>query len=297
MTHIPVLLNETIDNLCINPNGTYVDATYGAGGHTRLILSKINKGRVIAFDQDNHILKINTNADKRLEIINQNFIYLQNNLSLLDIDKVDGIIADLGLSSFQISSTRGFSYKHDSDLDMRMNPDSDVSAYDVINNYEFEDLKQIFRDFGEIKNHSSLSRQIIKSRDKKKIKTVYDFLESIDFVLPKNKKNKYLSQVFQAIRIEVNSEIENLKSFLIQSCSFLKKGARLIIISYHSLEDRIVKNFFKYGNFKGLENKDIYGNNLSELKAIHKKPIVPDAKEIFENKRSRSAKMRIAIKL
>ena len=131
MTHIPVLLNETIDNLCINPNGTYVDATYGAGGHTRLILSKINKGRVIAFDQDNHILKTNTNADKRLEIINQNFIYLQNNLSLLDIDKVDGIIADLGLSSFQISSKRGFSYKHDSDLDMRMNPDSDVSAQDM----------------------------------------------------------------------------------------------------------------------------------------------------------------------
>tara|TARA_B100001750_G_scaffold5265_1_gene4237 strand:+ start:1229 stop:2122 length:894 start_codon:yes stop_codon:yes gene_type:complete len=297
LTHIPVLLNEIIENLCIDPDGIYVDATYGAGGHTKAILKRINQGQIIAFDQDNNILNLSALKDERLKIINQNFIYLKNNLSVLGLQQVDGIIADLGLSSFQINSKRGFSYNHDSVFDMRMNPNAKLTASEIVNYYDFEQLRNMFRNLGEIKNHASLSREIIAKRENKNIKTVFEFLASINNCIPSNKKNKYLSKVFQAIRIEVNSELENLKSFLKQSCEFLKQGSRLLIISYHSLEDRLVKNFIKHGNFRGIEKKDIYGNNLSELKLIYKKPIVPSSNELKKNIRSRSAKLRVAVKL
>ena len=223
----------------------------------------IQKGKVIAFDQDNKILKLNPIEDSRLILVNQNFIFLKNNLLELGINKVDGIIADLGLSSFQIASKRGFSYMHDSNFDMRMNPNAKLTASGVISSYDLMQLKNLFKNFGEIKNYSSLSTEIVNNRKQRNINTVNEFLSLIKNCIPVRKRNKYLSKVFQAIRIEVNNELENLKSLLMESYKFLKKGSRLLIISYHSLEDRLVKNFMKSGNFRGLIEKDIYGNNLN----------------------------------
>lgn len=295
--HDPVLLKESIDGLQIKPNGIYVDITFGGGGHSREILRRLKKGRLIGFDQDADAEK-NVEQDKRFTFLRQNFRFLQNNLRYLGIDEVDGIIGDLGISSFQINeSGRGFAFRLGGKLDMRMNQQATVDAIKIINQYSIDKLRDIFREYGEIKNVGKLASSIIASRDKKLIENIEEFIDIIGDCIPRNKENQYLAKVFQALRIEVNQEIKYLKEFLSQTEKVLKKGGRLSIISYHSLEDRLVKNYIKSGNFYGKIEKDIYGNFEAPFKAVNNKVIVPDEEEIKTNNRARSAKLRIAEKM
>jgi len=295
--HTPVMLKECIDGLNIRPDGTYVDVTFGGGGHSREIMKHLGVGgRLLAFDQDADAQQ-NIIADDRFEFIDQNFRYLKNFSRLHNAIPVNGILADLGVSSYQFDQAeRGFSIRFDADLDMRMNQSAGLSAKEVVNTYEEADLHRIFGIYGEIKNAKSLARSIVTGRLNAPINTVADLKNIIVGLIPKGKENKYLAQVFQALRIEVNQELEALKDFLIQSAEVLVSGGRLVVMSYHSLEDRLVKNFIAKGKFSGEVEKDFYGNDQKPLEAVSRGAITASEDEIKNNNRARSAKLRIAVK-
>jgi len=295
--HTPVMLQECIEGLNIRPGGTYVDVTFGGGGHSREILKHLGKdGQLLAFDQDTDAQQ-NLIADDRFTFIDQNFRYLKNFVRLHDALPVNGILADLGVSSYQFDQAeRGFSIRFDAGLDMRMNQSSDLSAKEVVNNYSEAELHRIFGIYGEIQNAKSLANTIVTARLNAPIITVADLKNAISARIPKGKENKYLAQVFQALRIEVNQELEALKDFLIQSAEVLVSGGRLVVMSYHSLEDRLVKNFIAKGKFSGEVEKDFYGNDQKPFDAVSRGAITASANEIEENNRARSAKLRIAVK-
>ncbi len=292
------MLQECIDGLNIKPDGIYVDVTFGGGGHSREILRHLGpKGRLLAFDQDADAQK-NLPKDDRLTFIDQNFRYLKNNCRLQGAISADGILADLGVSSHQFDQPeRGFSIRFDADLDMRMDQAGSLTAKDVVNNYTEDQLHRIFGIYGEIKNAKSLARKLVTFRLNQGIQTVADLKAAIGSLIPKGKENKYLAQVFQALRIEVNQELEALKEFLEQSVDLLKSQGRLVVMSYHSLEDRLVKNFIAKGKFHGEVEKDFFGNQIKPLESITRKAIVASEMEVKENNRARSAKLRIAVKV
>ena len=292
--HTPVLLAESVEGLNIIEDGIYVDATYGGGGHSREILSRLGKkGQLIAFDQD-FDSKSNLIDDNRLLFINENFMYLKKFLKLNNISKLDGILADFGVSSYQIDKPeRGFSYRFEADLDMRMDNNSSLTAQEIINKYTSEDLNKMFKNYGELNNAKKITWEIINNRKKNEIKTTTQLNDILHPLIPNRISNKILSRVYQAIRIEVNNELEAIRSLLKQTVELLKVGGRISLISYHSLEDRIVKRFFKTGKFQGEIEKDIYGNYSLPYKIIEKL-IVPNQTEINRNIRARSAKLRIA---
>ncbi len=297
MYHNPVLLKQSVDALVTNPDGIYVDCTFGGGGHSREILSRLSeKGRLFSFDQDLDALK-NAIDDPRFTLVNQNFRFLENSMLAYGISHVDGILADLGVSSHQFDEAeRGFSTRSNAPLDMRMNVMQGLDAKKIINDYEEEDLANIFYQYGELRESRKLAREIVHHRKTKKINTTED-LKNLFSYIPAFKQNKFFAQVFQAIRIEVNQELEVLKEMLVQSYKILKIEGRLVVISYHSLEDRLVKRFLKNGMFEGEPQRDIYGNYAKAFELLQTKAIIPDDKEIEENSRARSAKMRIGIKL
>ncbi len=292
--HIPVLLQESIDGLDIDPNGIYVDVTFGGGGHSKEILKRLDQGRLIAFDQDLDSEKNRVN-DPHFLFIRQNFKFLKNNLKYLGVEKINGLIADLGVSSHQFDlAARGFSFRGDGPLDMRMNQDAEFSATEVIMNYNKEELALIFWSYGEIKNARKLAEVIVKGRAEKGINSISSFLNVIESCLPAKNWNKYLAKVFQAIRIEVNKELESFKKLLLQATEVIIESGKLVVITYHSLEDRLVKNFIKYGDFKPIDKSDLYGNILCPFKPVNRRVIVPKENEIIQNPRARSAKLRIA---
>lgn len=297
MYHNPVLLKQSVDALVTNPDGVYVDCTFGGGGHSREILSRLSdKGKLFSFDQDLDALK-NAIDDPRFTLVNQNFRFLENSMMAYGISQVDGILADLGVSSHQFDEAeRGFSTRSNAPLDMRMNVMQGLDAKKIINDYEEEDLADIFYHYGELREARKLAREIVHHRKSKKIETTED-LKSLFSYIPAFKQNKFFAQVFQAIRIEVNQELEVLKEMLVQSYKILKPGGRLVVISYHSLEDRLVKRFLKNGMFEGEPQRDIYGNYAKAFELLQTKAIIPDGNEIEENSRARSAKMRIGTKL
>jgi 16S rRNA (cytosine1402-N4)-methyltransferase len=296
--HVPVMLQECIEGLNINPSGVYVDVTFGGGGHSREILKNLGKdGVLIAFDQDPDAQQ-NKIDDPRFVFVDQNFGFLKNNLRLLGYKQVDGILADLGVSSHQFNEpTRGFSTRFEADLDMRMDKQRTLTAAVVLNTYAEDKLHRIFGIYGEVKNAKSLAKTIATSRMENPIETLAHFKKVIAQHIPKGKENKYLAQVFQALRIEVNAEIEVLESFLEQTAAVLKAEGRLVVMSYHSLEDRPVKNFIAKGKFRGEVEKDFYGNEQKPFRSITRKAIVADAAELERNNRARSAKLRIAEKI
>jgi 16S rRNA (cytosine1402-N4)-methyltransferase len=295
--HNPVMLQECMEGLNIKPDGIYVDVTFGGGGHSREILKHLGpKGRLLAFDQDADAQK-NLPKDDRLTFIDQNFRYLKNNCRLQGAIPADGILADLGVSSHQFDQPeRGFSIRFDADLDMRMDQGGSLTAKQVVNTYSEEQLHRIFGIYGEIKNAKTLAQTLVTQRLNKPIDTVDELKKAISKLIPKGKENKYLAQVFQALRIEVNQELEALKEFLEQTVDVLKKEGRLVVMSYHSLEDRLVKNFIAKGKFQGEVEKDFFGNQIKPLESITRKAIVASEEEIKLNNRARSAKLRIAQK-
>jgi 16S rRNA (cytosine1402-N4)-methyltransferase len=294
--HNPVLLKECIDGLNINPTGIYVDVTFGGGGHSREILKHLTTGKLYAFDQDDDAVK-NKIDDERFVLIKQNFRYLKNFLKMYDALPIDGLLADLGVSSHQFDEAeRGFSIRFDAKLDMRMDQNGKVTAADVLNTYGEDELKRIFRLYGEVDNAGYLASIIFHNRKDKHIETVNDLKVMITKCVKRGKENQYYAQVFQALRIEVNKELDVLQELLLQSLDVLKPGGRLVVISYHSLEDRLVKNIMRSGKFEGEVEKDFYGNQLTPFKQITRKPIVPSDAENVENSRARSAKLRIAEK-
>lgn len=297
MYHNPVLLKQSVDALVTNPDGIYVDCTFGGGGHSREILSRLSeKGRLFSFDQDLDALK-NAIDDPRFTLVNQNFRFLENSMLAYGVSHVDGILADLGVSSHQFDEAeRGFSTRSNAPLDMRMNVMQDLDAKKIINDYEEEELADIFYHYGELRESRKLAREIVHHRKTKKINTTED-LKNLFSYIPAFKQNKFFAQVFQAIRIEVNQELEVLKEMLVQSYKILKVEGRLVVISYHSLEDRLVKRFLKNGMFEGEPQRDIYGNYAKAFELLQTKAIIPDDKEIEENSRARSAKLRIGTKL
>ncbi|MDP2413152.1 16S rRNA (cytosine(1402)-N(4))-methyltransferase RsmH [Daejeonella sp.] len=295
--HNPVMLQECMEGLNIKPDGIYVDVTFGGGGHSREILKHLGpKGRLLAFDQDADAQK-NLPKDDRLTFIDQNFRYLKNNCRLQGAIPADGILADLGVSSHQFDQPeRGFSIRFDADLDMRMDQGSSLTAKQIVNAYSEEQLHRIFGIYGEIKNAKTLAQTLVTQRLNKPIDTVDELKTAISKLIPKGKENKYLAQVFQALRIEVNQELEALKEFLEQTVDVLKTQGRLVVMSYHSLEDRLVKNFIAKGKFQGEVEKDFFGNQIKPLESITRKAIVASEEEIKLNNRARSAKLRIAVK-
>jgi 16S rRNA (cytosine1402-N4)-methyltransferase len=296
MYHVPVLLNECINGLNIRPEGTYVDVTFGSGGHSRKILEQLTSGRLFAFDRDGDAIQ-NQFDDDRFQLIRQNYRFLKNFLRFQSVNQIDGLLADLGISSWQIDQAgRGFSIRLDGRLDMRMDQDQETTAADVINSYPVNQLEQIFWTYGEIPNARSLVREIIAARAAKLIETTEELKVISLRVAPRGKENQYLAKVFQAIRIEVNEEIESLKDMLIHACDLLNPGGRLVVIAYHSLEDRLVKNFFRTGNFEGTPVKDFYGRQIAPLTPVTRKALIPSESEQQANPRSRSAKLRIAEK-
>jgi 16S rRNA (cytosine1402-N4)-methyltransferase len=294
--HDPVLLFESVDGLKIKPDGVYVDVTFGGGGHSKEILKRLGEqGRLFAFDQDTDALR-NEILDERFVLINENFRFISRFLRFYGVKKVDGILADLGVSSHQFdSAARGFSTRFDAELDMRMNVSESVSAYEVVNEYQEEELAQVLFQYGELRNSRALSREIVKARKDSPIKTSFQLKEVLKRFLPKPKEHKILAQIFQAIRIEVNQEMQVLKEFLLQTPDLLNEAGRLSVISYHSLEDRLVKRFIQSGLFEGEAEKDFYGNVSVPFKKVGKL-ILPSAEEIKINNRARSAKLRIAEK-
>lgn len=294
--HNPVLLKETVDGLNIKPNGVYVDVTFGGGGHSKEMLSRLGeKGRLIAFDQDLDALK-NTLDDERFLLINENFRNIKRFLRFHGIKKVDGILADLGVSSHQFDvAERGFSTRFDAELDMRMNQKGELSAFHVINDYDEKELKRVLFDYGELKNAGAMANVIVAARKEKQIRDSEHLKQVLARFLPGHKSNKILAQIYQAIRIEVNQEMEVLKEFLEQSLDILEVGGRLSVISYHSLEDRLVKRFMKNGMFEGEPERDFFGHFEVPFTNIGKL-IVPSAQEIKINNRARSAKLRISEK-
>ena len=295
--HVPVLLKESVDGMNICPNGTYVDVTFGGGGHSREILSRLEKdGRLLGFDQDEDAER-NIVDDPRFIFVRSNFRYLHNFLRYHDIEKVDAILADLGVSSHHFDdSERGFSFRFDGALDMRMNKRAGLTAADVVNTYAEERLADIFYLYGELKNSRKLASVIVKARANGQIKTIGEFLEIIKPLFGREREKKELAKVFQALRIEVNQEMEALKEMLTAATEALKPGGRLVVITYHSLEDRMAKNIMKTGNVEGKTTQDFFGNLQTPFKLVNNKVIVPDEEEIERNPRSRSAKLRIAEK-
>ena len=295
--HNPVLLHATVDGLNIKPNGVYVDVTFGGGGHSREILNRLGpKGKLFAFDQDEDAIA-NALEDDRFALITENFRYIKRFLRFHGIQKVDGILADLGVSSHQFDvAERGFSTRFDAELDMRMSQKNDLNAFRVVNEYDAENLKRVFLDYGELKNAPAIARVIIEARENTPIRNTEQLKVVLGRFLPAHKSHKILAQMYQAIRIEVNQEMEVLKEFLEQSLELLNVEGRLSVISYHSLEDRLVKRYIKNGLFEGEPERDFFGNYFVPFKTIGKL-IVPDAHEIKINNRARSAKLRIAEKL
>ncbi|WP_345157368.1 16S rRNA (cytosine(1402)-N(4))-methyltransferase RsmH [Flavobacterium ginsengisoli] len=295
--HNPVLLHPTVDGLDIKPDGVYVDVTFGGGGHSKEILKRLGpNGRLFAFDQDEDALA-NALPDERFTLINENFRFIKRFLRFHGVKAVDGILADLGVSSHQFDvPERGFSTRFDAELDMRMSQKNDLNAYRVVNEYEEQDLRRVFFDYGELKNAPVLARTIVEARKDYPIKTTEELKEVLKKFLPEKVRNKVLAQIYQAIRIEVNQEMDVLKEFIEQSLEILKPGGRFSVISYHSLEDRLVKRFIKNGMFEGEPERDFYGNFSVPFKTIGKL-IVPDNEEIKINNRARSAKLRVAEKL
>lgn len=296
--HIPALLYESVDGLDIKPNGTYIDVTFGGGGHSKEILSRLGKdGRLFGFDQDEDAYK-NVIHDDRFVFVRSNFRYLNNFLQYYQVQKVDGILADLGVSSHHFDDEeRGFSFRFDSQLDMRMNRSAKQTAADILNSYDEEQLSNLFYLYGELRMARKIASAIVFARQKKPIETVNEFLEIMERFALRDKEKKVLAQAFQALRIEVNQELDALTEMLHQSVDCLAVGGRLSVISYHSLEDRIVKNIFRSGNIEGKVIKDFYGNPLTDLKVINRKVIIPSEEEQKSNPRSRSAKLRVAEKI
>ncbi len=296
--HNPVLLHESVDALVLNPSGTYVDVTFGGGGHSRAILEKLDvNGHLIAFDQDADSAA-NVIDDPRFQFVPSNFKNLTRFLQYYNMYPVDGILADLGISSHQIDTPdRGFSYSKEGALDMRMNNRAGVSAREVVNNYDEAQLSRVFYTYGELSEGRRLARQIVKERENQPIETTTCLAEVLKPCLPKGKENKFLSKIFQALRIEVNKEMEVLESLLTQTTAALNPGGRLVVISYHSLEDRLVKNFMRSGNLAGEVEKDFFGNPLTPFKTISRKAIIPTDEETLTNPRARSAKLRVAEKI
>jgi 16S rRNA (cytosine1402-N4)-methyltransferase len=295
--HIPALLKESIDGLNIQPDGIYVDVTFGGGGHSMEILKHLSTGKLIAFDQDEDAAS-NIPADKRFLFLNQNFRFLSNNLRFNKILSVDGLIADLGVSFHQFDEPqRGFTFRQDAPLDMRMNKDGSVTAAHLIRTLDETSLADIFYRYGELSNSRRIAREIVSARATKQIETVNDLLDIIGKLAPFRQEHKFYARLFQALRIEVNHEVVYLKEMLEQALSVLKTGGRLVVISYHSLEDRVVKNFMKTGNFEGEEKKDFYGNVETPFRIINRKGTTPDDNEIAINNRARSARLRIAEKI
>lgn len=295
--HIPVLLKESVDAMNIQPQGTYVDVTFGGGGHSREILSRLgDKGRLLGFDQDEDA-EGNIVDDSRFVFVCSNFRYLHNFLRYHDIEKVDAILADLGVSSHHFDdSERGFSFRFDGQLDMRMNKRAGITAAQVVNTYDEERLADIFYLYGELKNSRRLASVIVKARNTQQITTIGEFLEIVKPLFGREREKKELAKVFQALRIEVNQEMEALKEMLLAATEALKPGGRLVVITYHSLEDRMVKNIMKTGNIEGKTTQDFFGNVQTPFRLVNNKVIVPEEEEIARNPRSRSAKLRIAEK-
>jgi 16S rRNA (cytosine1402-N4)-methyltransferase len=296
--HITVLLNEAVESLSLRPSGVYVDATFGGGGHSRLIISQLDaESQLFGFDQDGDARRNLPTDEPRFHFVNHNFRDLKRLLRLEGVRAVDGILADLGVSSHQLDDAeRGFSYRFDAALDMRMNQSSGRTAADILNKESAEELQRILSEYGEVRNSRTLAQAIVQARSGKRFKNINDLLAIMD-PLSMGEKMRYRSQVFQALRMEVNDEIGALKDFLKESLAVLKPGGRLSVITFHSIEDRLVKNFMKSGNFDGTLETDFYGNITRPFKVITKKPIEPTAEETRVNPRSRSAKLRIAEKI
>jgi 16S rRNA (cytosine1402-N4)-methyltransferase len=295
--HIPALLEESIRGLNIKPSGIYVDVTFGGGGHSGEILKHLKEGRLIAFDQDDDAEK-NTPSDTRFTFLNQNFRFLKNNLKFNGVDAVDGIIADLGVSFHQFDEpARGFTFRQDAPLDMRMNTKSRQKASDLLASLSEADLADIFYEYGELTNSRKIAKAIVIAREEKALMTVSDIDKVLRNLAPFRQENKFYAKVFQALRIAVNHEIDYLKEMLVQALEVLNPGGRLVVITYHSLEDRVVKNFMKTGNFEGEEVKDFFGNPVTPFRLITKKGIVPGDEEINLNNRARSARLRISEKI
>lgn len=295
--HIPVLLNASIEGLNVQPNGVYVDVTFGGGGHSRELLTKLSEGKLYAFDQDPDA-QANTPDDDRFTLIDQNFRFAQNFLRMHGVQSVDGILADLGVSSHQFDeASRGFSLRFDAPLDMRMGQQGGQTAADLVNTSEEAELATIFKQYGELPGAHKLARLICKSREEAPIETTGQLVALAGRMAPPPKQQKYAAQVFQALRIAVNDELGALKALLEQSLSLLKPGGRLVVIAYHSLEDRMVKHFMRAGNFEGKVEKDFYGNPLTPFKLISRSAIIPEEEEIQHNSRARSARLRIAERL
>ncbi len=298
--HIPVLLDESIDGLDIdlNPNGVYVDATMGGAGHTKEILKRLGpKATLFSFDRDSDAIA-NAPKDQRFIAVHNNFRFIENFIKFYKINGVDGILADLGVSSHQFdTSERGFSFRFSAPLDMRMNRIEGKSAADIVNNYSQEELARIFKDWGELDNPRKVAMLVCTAREKESIVTTEDLCNSVSKMYNEQSKHKFLAKLFQSLRIEVNGEMQALEDFLIGSLNVLKVGGRFSVITYHSIEDRMVKKFFKYGNCSGNQVKDFYGKLYSPFDLINKKPITPKEKELIDNSRSRSAKLRLATKV
>lgn len=296
MYHLPVMLKECIEGLHINPNGIYVDVTFGGGGHSKAILNQLENGKLFAFDQDKDA-KANMIDDSRFTLIPENFRHLKNFLRLYGIKKIDGLLADLGVSSHQFDTAeRGFSTRFNGPIDGRMNQGATKTGADILNTYSLDELTQIFRLYGELKNAYKISQLIVENRNNKPFQTIEQLKNSLNHLAPRNRENKFFAQVFQALRIEVNEELEALKEMLQQCTDIIAPGGRLVIMSYHSLEDRIVKNFIRSGNIEGQIHKDFYGKVLNDWGAINRKPIEASSNEIETNSRARSARLRIAEK-
>ena len=295
--HIPVLLHESVDALVVDKAGVYVDATFGGGGHSAGILSVLNgNGRLIAFDRDEDAIRNNTIDDPRLTLVRNNFRFIRNFVLYEGCrEGVDGILADLGVSSHQFDTAeRGFSFRFDSPLDMRMNAETEVSAADILNTRSREDLEKILRLYGEVDGSRRIAQMICGYREKKDIRTTGDLYEAIAPALPRQAEHKFLAKVYQALRIEVNQEMKSLEKFLDGAASVLKPGGRLAVITYHSLEDRMVKNFIRTGNVEGRLEKDLYGHVRTPFRSVNRKPVLPSEEEIASNTRARSAKLRVA---
>lgn len=298
MYHVPVLLNETLDGLNIKPDGVYVDVTFGGGGHSRAILERLGKGgRLFGFDQDEDTMK-NAFDDSRFTFVRSNFRYLTNFLRYHGIQQVDGILADLGVSSHHFDDEmRGFSFRFEGDLDMRMNKKASLTAASILNNYTEAQLADVFFYYGELQQARRIAKAIVTARSNEPIETITQFLDLVKMFFPREREKKDLAKLFQALRIEVNREMDVLKNLLNQSVEVLAPEGRLAVLTYHSLEDRLVKNFIKAGNFEGQQEKDFYGRVVAPLKAINTKVIIASEKEVLENSRARSAKLRLAEKI
>ncbi|MDA9808206.1 16S rRNA (cytosine(1402)-N(4))-methyltransferase RsmH [Flavobacteriales bacterium] len=294
--HSPVLLNECIEGLNIKPTGIYVDVTFGGGGHSKEIMKHLDGGKLFAFDQDADAYENNLRQDG-FKLIDANFRYLRNFLRMEGVKKVDGILADLGVSSHQFDvAERGFSTRFEGELDMRMNPKSDLSAKEIVNDYSEENLANVLYKYGELKNSRRIAKEIVSARQVERINTTTELIVVVAKIVPEKYRNQFLARIFQAIRIEVNDEIVALEEMLLSAVDMLNPGGRLVVLSYHSLEDRLVKNLMKKGNLEGNAEKDFFGNPIKDLKEINRKVIIATADEIKQNSRARSAKLRIAEK-